>query len=153
MYVTLKERMRNMKSSKEQLSSVLKTTQMGQVGIRGVMPYVTNEQLKEALISQLQEYDMLEKEAHKIAAQQGWELPELQTVAKMMSNAYSRANLMFGNVNSRIAAMMITGNTKGLIKSTKNMHHGTDDNQQIRQLTKKLLAYEEANIRQMQAYL
>jgi hypothetical protein len=62
----------------------------------------------------------------------------------------SRANLMVGNTDSRIAAMMINGNTKGMIKSIKNKHHGDYSDLRIKRLSEKLLAYETANIKQMQ---
>lgn len=142
-----------MKTSKELLSSITKTAQMGQVGIRCVMEYAQNENLKKALNSQLQEYDMIEQEAQQIAAARGWDIQEIEPAAKMMSKAYTRANLMVGNTDSRIAAMMINGNTKGMIKSIKNMHHGNQSDLRIRKLSEKLLSYENANIRQMQEYL
>lgn len=142
-----------MKTNKEQLSSILKTTQMGQVGIRCVLDYAISDQLKSDLRSQLREYDMIEQEAHRIAALKGWELPELEPMAKLMSKTYTRANLMMGNVDSRIAAMMINGNTKGMIKSIKNMHHGTHSDSRIQQLSEKLLRHETANIKQMQEHL
>ena len=142
-----------MKTAKEQLSSILKTTQMGQVGIRCVLDYATDANLIKELSSQLQEYDLLEQNAHKLAQAKGWELPELPAMARIMSNTYARANLMLGNRDSRIAAMMINGNTKGMIKSIKNMHHGTDNDPEVTDLTQKLLSYETANIRQMQGFL
>ena len=46
-----------MKDSKDILSSLLKTTQMGQVGIRSVEKAVNSTDLKKALRSQLREYD------------------------------------------------------------------------------------------------
>ena len=104
-----------MKTSKELLSSITKTAQMGQLGIRCVVDYAKNKKLKEALHSQLQEYDMIEQEALRIANQRGWEIQELDPALKLMSKAYSRANLMMGNTDSRIAAMMINGNTKGMV--------------------------------------
>ena len=56
-----------MKSSKEILSSVVKTAQMGQIGIRSVQDYAYSHRLKDALNSQLKEYDMIESEAQKLA--------------------------------------------------------------------------------------
>ena len=142
-----------MKTSKELLSSIAKTAQMGQVGIRCVMEYAQSENLKKALHSQLQEYDMIEQEAQQIATVRGWDIQQIEPAAKFMSKAYTRANLMVGNTDSRIAAMMINGNTKGMIKSIKNMHHGNQSDLRIRKLSEKLLSYETANIRQMQEYL
>ena len=142
-----------MKTSKELLSSITKTAQMGQLGIRCVVDYAKNERLKDALHSQLQEYDMIEQEALRIANQRGWEIQELDPALKLMSKAYSRANLTIGNTDSRIAAMMINGNTKGMVKSIKNQHHGSKTDQRINKLGEKLLTFETDNIRQMQEYL
>ena len=63
-----------MKNSKEILSSVLKTAQMGQVGIRSLLDTSMQPALRSALESQLREYDAIETEAHAIASQRGWEL-------------------------------------------------------------------------------
>jgi len=142
-----------MKTSKELLSSITKTAQMGQLGVRSVMNYAKNKDLKQALHSQLQEYDRIEEEALNIAEQRGWEIPELDPATKLMSNAYARANLMMGNTDSRIAAMMINGNTKGMVKSIKNQHHSHATDPRINRLGEKLLEHETANIRQMQEYL
>ena len=142
-----------MKTNKELLSSITKTAQMGQVGIHCVMEYVQNKELKQALRSQLEEYDRIEEEALNIADQRGWEIAQLSPASKMMSTAYTRASLMMGNVDSRIAAMMINGSTKGMIKSIKNQHHCANIDSRIDRLGEKLLAHETANIRQMQEYL
>ena len=142
-----------MKTSKELLSSITKTAQMGQVGVRCVMDYAKNHNFKEALHSQLKEYDMIEQEALAIAEQRGWEIAQLEPALKLMSKAYSRVNLMMGNTDSRIAAMMISGNTKGMIKSIKNQHHTKSTDSRVNELGEKLLMFETANIRQMQEYL
>ena len=142
-----------MKTSKELLSSITKTAQMGQLGVRCVMEYAKDNELKQALRSQLNEYDKIEEEALNIADQRGWTIPQLNPASKLMSQAYTRASLMMGNVDSRIAAMMITGNTKGMVKSIKNQHHSTQTDQRINKLGEKLLEHETANIRQMQEYL
>ena len=142
-----------MKSSKEILSSVLKTTQMGQVGIRSVLDTSMRPGLRKALESQLREYDSIESEAHVIASQRGWELRELDPAVRFMADRMTRMKLHRSNSDSKIADMMIQGNTKGMIKGLKNLHQfpGTDD--QICILSQKLLDCENANIRQMQTFL
>ena len=57
-----------MKGSKDLLSSALKTTQMGQIGIRSVLKSHVGTGLHTALVSQLHEYDSIEQEAHAIAS-------------------------------------------------------------------------------------
>ena len=56
-------------------------------------------------------------------------------------------------LTSKIAEMMIQGNTMGLTKGLRNLHsyHGKDV--RVRELAHKLLATEEANIVQMKPYL
>ena len=142
-----------MKNSKEMLSSVLKTTQMGQIGIRSVLDTSMRPGLRKALESQLQEYDAIESEAHAIASQRGWEVPELDPAVRMRSNMMTKMKLTRGNRDSRIADMMIQGNTKGMVKSLKNLHQFAQSDEQINTLSQKLLDCETANIRQMQGFL
>ena len=142
-----------MKTNKDILASVLKTTQMGQVGIRAVKDYVARADLKKTLQDQLGEYDAIEREASSIANLRGWELKDLDPMAKLMSRMYTRTNLRFGNVDSKVAAMMIQGNTRGMIKGLKNLHHCQNTDSRIETVSQKLLDCEAANIKQMQGYL
>ena len=142
-----------MKGSKDLLSSVLKTTQMGQIGIRSVLKNPLRATLQTALKSQLSEYDKIEQEAHSIAASRGWELEELNPAIKSMTDMMTRMQLSYGNTNSKAAAMMIQGNTRGMIKGLKNLHQFNHSDERIAVLTQKLLDCEQENIRQMQGFL
>jgi len=142
-----------MKNSKEVLSSILKTTQMGQIGIRSVLDTRMAPNLREALSDQLREYDTIESEAHSLASQRGWELPELDPAIRFMADMMTRMRLHHGNSESTIAAMMIQGNTRGMIKGLKNIHQFPDSDDRICQLSQKLIDCETANIRQMQPFL
>ena len=142
-----------MKNSQQILSSVLKTTQMGQTGIRSVLDTRMRPGLRRALEQQLREYDQIETEAHTLAAQRGWELKDLDPAVRMMSNMVTRMKLSAGGTESKIADMMIQGNTKGMIKGLRNMHQFPREDSRITALSQKLLDTETANIRQMQAFL
>lgn len=142
-----------MKSSKEILSSILKTTQMGQVGIRSVLDASIRPGLRSALESQLREYDCIESEAHAIAGHRGWELPELDPAIRFLSDRMTRMKLNRGDCDSKIADMMIQGNTKGMVKELRNLHQFQGRDEAISTLCQKLLDCETANIRQMQEYL
>lgn len=142
-----------MKNSKEILSSILKTTQMGQVGIRSVLDTSMRPGLRKALESQLREYDSIESEAYHIASQRGWDLRDLDPAVRFLSDRMTRMKLHRANSDSKIADMMIQGNTRGMIKGLKNIHQFPDADDQISILSQKLLDCENANIRQMQAFL
>ena len=142
-----------MKDSKELLSSILKTTQMGQIGIRSILDTAMRPTLRKALESQLQEYDSIESEAHCIASSRGWEVPELDPVVRTMADMMTRVQLPGGTTASKIAGMMIQGNTRGMIKGLKNLHQFNKQDFQVKALSQKLLDCETANIRQMQGFL
>ena len=142
-----------MKDSKDILSSLLKTTQMGQVGIRSVEKAAESTQLKKALKDQLLEYNKIEEEAYSLAKQRGWQLKELNPMARTMSDMAARSKLMYKKNDSKIAEMMVQGNTRGVIKSLKNMHRYHQNDGSVTMLAQKLLDCETANIRQMQTFL
>ena len=142
-----------MKTNKEILSSLLKTTQMGQIGVRTVEKYATDPALQKALGDQRREYDAIETQAHEIATQRGWQVKELNPAIRYMSEIMTRMQLMGSDVDSKIAAMMVTGNTRGLIKGLKNDHRYENRDSRINALAQKLMDTENANIRQMEPFL
>ena len=142
-----------MKTGKEVLSSALKTTQMGQIGIRSVLDTSMQPTLREALESQLREYDSIETEAHTIATQRGWEPEELDPAVRFLADRMTRIKLTGRNSDSRIAAMMIQGNTRGMIIGLKDQHRYSRVDSEVKNLSQKLLDFEHANIQQMQGYL
>ena len=142
-----------MKGSKDVLSSVIKTAQMGQIGIRSVLNMPLRASLKDALRSQLREYDKIEKEGLALATERGWELKQQNPAVQHMTNMMTKTRLSFGDVSSKAAAMMIQGNTRGIIKGYKNLNQFAASDERITALSRKLLEYEQSNIRQMQGFL
>jgi len=142
-----------MKDSKQMLSSILKTTQMGQIGIRSVLGHTMRPGLRKALQSQLREYDSIETEAHAIASRRGWEVRELDPAVRFLADKMTRVKLRRADADSRIADMMIQGNTKGMVKGIRNLHRFTEADAMVSTLSQKLIDCETANIRQMQPFL
>ena len=142
-----------MKDSKDILSSLLKTTQMGQVGIRSVEKAANGAQLKKALKSQLDEYNTIEQETYALAKERGWQLTELNPMARTMADMASRSKLMYNKNDSKIAEMMVQGNTRGVIKSLKNLHRYHQNDGQVTAMAQKLLDCENNNIKQMEGFL
>lgn len=143
----------DMKDDKKLLNSIVSTVQMGQVGIRSVLDTSVRNDLRSALQSQLKEYDSIETEAHEIAAARGWELKEVNPAVRKMADMMTRARLSYGKINSKVAAMMIQGNTRGMIIGLKDLHQCKNLDSQVKNLSQKLLDCEHVNIQQMQGYL
>ena len=142
-----------MKGSKDILSSIVKTSQMGQIGIRSVLNAPLRASLKDALRDQLHEYDSIEREALSLADSKGWTLKQQDPAIQAMTNMMSRMRLSMGNSSSKAAAMMIQGNMRGIIKGYKNLNQYPPSDQRILILAQKLLDCEKANIQQMQGFL
>ena len=142
-----------MKGSKDVLSSIIQTAQMGQIGIRSVLNAPLRTNLKSALRSQLREYDTIEREALDLAQVKGWKLKELNPAVKHMTNMMTKTKLSYGDRNSKAAALMIQGNTRGIIKGYKNLNQFAEPDERIAALSRKLLDCEKENIQQMQGYL
>ena len=132
---------------------MLKTIQLGQVEIRSVLDTTLGTSLRSALESQLREYDSMEAETYTIALQRGWELPELDPGRRFLKDRLTRMKLNGPNTDSRIADILIRGNTNGMIQGLKRMHQLEIKDHQIRILSQKLLDCETAHIRQMQPFL
>ena len=142
-----------MKQNQELLSAMRKTIQLGQVEIRSVLDTTLGTSLRSALESQLREYDSMEAETYTIALQRGWELPELDPGRRFLKDRLTRMKLNGPNTDSRIADILIRGNTNGMIQGLKRMHQLEIKDHQIRILSQKLLDCETAHIRQMQPFL
>ena len=140
-------------SSKQLLDSINSTVQMGQIGIRSVLDTSVSTPLRSALVSQLREYDLLETQAHEIAAARGWGLHDVNPAIRKVANATARMRLSCGNTETKIAAMMIRGNTRGMIIGYKDLHRCGSPEAQVRSISQALLDCETENIRQMQGFL
>lgn len=143
----------NMQNSKDFLNSILKTAQMGQVGIRSVLDTSMRPSLRKALEGQLREFDSIETEAHQIAFQRGWEIRDLEPALRFLTDRKARMKLTGKNTDSRIADMMIQGSTRGMIREIKNRHQFPESDGPVTTLSQKLIDCETACIRQMQNYL
>ena len=126
---------------------------MGQIGIRSILKTPLRAGLRTELTSQLREYDAIEQEAHGIALSRGWKLKDLDPAIKGMTNVMTRSRLSFGDADSKAAAMMIQGNTRGIIKGFKNLNQFPPSDQRVANLAHKLIDFEEANNRQLQGFL
>lgn len=142
-----------MKNSKKELNTILKTVQMGQVGIRSVIDSKISDDLRKALESQLKEYDAIEHEAIKLSTQNGWWLNDLPNYTRTMSEITAKMKSIRKNPDTAVADMMITGNTKGVINSLKYRHPYIGEDPAVASLAQKLLDTERSNIRQMESFL
>lgn len=137
----------------ELLNYIRQTTMMGRTGIDAVMKYSACGPLTDALRQQRAEYGELLDAASRMLAQRGGQ-PESLPMGAKMGAAMSRTMNAFSPPNtSRIAEMMISGNTKGVIKSIQHHRQYLGKDERVTDLSKKLLETEQNNIEQMKPFL
>jgi len=143
----------SMLTEAELLQYIYQTTEMGRDGIQSVLPHAEDETFHQALEQQLTEYEKLYGATGKMLRERGQEPKGLNPMVKASSEMMSAMKTMADHSTSKIAEMMIQGNTMGMTKSLKHLHdyHGKDE--RVRDLANKLLKTEEANIQQMKKFL
>lgn len=140
-------------NSQRVLNDIIKTSQMGINGINVVMDKTTQPALRQALKVQRREYSDIEQQAKLLARQKGYRIDQLKPISRKMGALMSRGQLMMGEPNSKIAGMMIQGNTRGMILSLKNMRRCDCPDPQVADLSQKLLDTEKNNIVSMQGFV
>ena len=140
-------------NSQRVLNDIIKTSQMGINGINVVMDKTTQPALRQALKVQRREYSDIEQQAKLLARQKGYRIDQLKPISRKMGALMSKGQLMMGEPNSKIAGMMIQGNTRGMILSLKNMRRCNNPDSQVADLAQKLLDTEKNNIVSMQGFV
>ena len=140
-------------NSERVLNDIIKTCQMGIQGIDIVMDKTSEPALRQALKVQRKEYSDLEAEGKLLAQRKGISIEQIGAVTRRMSAWLSRGQLLVGEPNSKIAGMMIQGNTRGMILVLKNTRRCDTSDEQIAELAQKLLVTQKHNIESMEPFV
>lgn len=142
-----------MKTDEQLLSSIIKTVQMGQVGIRCVMDKAVTCRLQQTLHDQLEQYDAIEQKAYNLATRRGWMVGALDPSIERMASIMTRIRLRGDELDSKIAGMLVQGNTKGMIKSLRDLRRTHPIDGQVAALAKNLIEREKENIQSATEFL
>ena len=143
-----------MENDMNMLNSIRKTTQMGCIGINAVLNETRNQEFQEALRSQLREFDEIYNEADRLLRERGGQVKSVHPLVKQSSVLSSRLRVRASeDTTSKIAELMLQGNTRGMIKSMHNIRTMGILDPKVSSLSNRLLQTEQANIDQMKQYL
>lgn len=140
-------------NSQRVLNDIIKTSQMGINGINVVMDKTRQPALRQALKVQRREYSDIEQQAKLLAQRKGYKINQIKPITRRMGAIMSKGQLLVGEPDSKIAGMMIQGNTRGMILSLKNMRRCDQPDQQVAELAQKLLETEKHNIDSMEGFV
>ena len=137
----------------ELLNFIYQSTEMGRDGVQCVLAHAQEEPFRQALQQQMTEYEQLNDASAHMLQERGCGPEGVSPVAKASAQLMSAMKTMTDHTTSKIAEMMVQGNTMGMTKSVKHLHDYGQGDARVRDLATKLLKTEEANIEQMKAYL
>jgi hypothetical protein len=140
-------------NSEKMLKSILHTVQMGQSGIRSVQQKAIRPALKQELQRQLREYDEMEHAAKRLAEENNWTVPDIPKSVTKASDMIAAMRLMGGERDSKIAGMLIQGNTRGMILGMKNLRKGQKTAPEVQQMARTLISQERTGIEKTQQFL
>lgn len=137
----------------ELLNNIYQATEMGRDGIDAMLKYADEPPLRRALEQQKTEYEKLYAASEAMLQERGETPKGINPVAKASTGVMSAMQTMMNHSTSKIAEMMVQGNTMGMTKSLQTIHAYQGGDEQVRALADKLLATEQANIEQMKQFL
>ena len=143
-----------MQNEIEMLRSIRQSTEMGCSGIRAVLPEAQNPAMQSALRSQWKEYDSIYAEADRLLREREGRVKNVSPLARYSSAMSAKMKVrMSDDPTSKIAELMLQGNTRGMIKSVQNIRSMGLLDPKVSGLSNRLLQTEQANIDQMKGFL
>ena len=140
-------------NNEKMLKSILHTVQMGQTGIRVVQNKAVSPALKQELKRQLKCYDSMEHTVKQLAAEHHFQVPDIPKSVTAMSDMMAKMRLIGGERDSKIAGMLIQGNTRGMILGMKNLRKSKKVSPEIQHMAQSLINEERDGIERTQNFL
>lgn len=135
------------------LQYVHKTAEMGIEGLRDVEDRIQNQDLHRAIRQQIAEYQEISKESGELLRAKGEEPEDPGLMARVSSEVMSTAKTFTNASTSKIAEMVIQGNTMGITKGTRHLNDYAGDDRKAAALARRLIATEQDNVEQMKQFL
>lgn len=142
------------KKTAEALAEIYRNTQLALQSIANILPQVDDEETKNQLLAQHEEYEKFCAKASVIAKNKNIELKEPNPFKKAMMWGSIKMNTLGDNSRSHIAEMMVQGTVMGItaLRSTAS-ELALDGDDEIIELLNELLAMEEDYEKKWKEYL
>lgn len=133
------------------LNLIYENANMGLIGIDAVLDKIEDEKLAKLVKEQRDEYDTICSEAKEILIKYGAK-EEVSKPKEMMSKIMSEMMTLKSD-DKKIVKLMMEGNEKGLVSIQEKLNEYEDQDEEIVDLAKRLLATEEHNRDEFKKYL
>ncbi len=137
----------------EMLRFIMKNAEMGCRGINDVKHYSNTADMARALRSQNMEYGHIYHNAYNMLRNMGGESSHVHPFVATMARVKAKRDMRADGSDSRIAEMMIKGNSMGVQKIARRMRQYSGKNKEVTALADKLMETQQANIESMKSFL
>ncbi len=146
--------MDNLKSDSEVLAEIYRNAQLAQTSITDLLPEVEDEEIKEELLREHEEYERICSEAASLATRYELNLKEPSPIKKAMMWSAIKMNAATDNSKQNVAQMMIKGTVNGITSLKTSLTDGEAImNTDVKNLLKELIAIEEGFEKKLKKYL
>ena len=145
---------KNCKQTEEILSEIYRNAQLALQSISNILPQVEDEEVRQALSSQHEEYEKFSSKATMLAKDLGVELKEPNPFKKAMMWGSIKMSTMKDNSRAHIAEMMVQGTVMGITALRASLGELPEDgNEEIVALLKEMIETEETFEKRWKAYI
>ena len=146
--------MENLKSDSEILAEIYRNAQLAQVSIVDLLPEVEDEEIKEELLHEHEEYEKICSQAAHLATRYDLDLKEPSPIKKAMMWSAIKMNAATDNSRQNVAQMMIKGTINGITSLKTSLTDGESImNVDVKKLLTELIALEEGFEKKLKKYL
>ena len=142
------------KKSEEILAEIYRNCQLALESISDILPEIEDEGIKAEILRQHEEYEKICGRAACLARDKALELKEPNPMKKAMMWGSIKMNTLTDNSRAHIAEMMIQGTVMGITSLKTSLGEiPKDDDEEITELLKELIALEEGFEKKLNSYL
>lgn len=137
----------------EILKEISKDAKMGMDSITMVNKKVQDENFRQLLNTQHNEYQNIFDRTQELLVQNNEEIEDVPMMQKMMGWTGIQMNTMNDKSNSQLSELLIQGNDMGIVKGTKLLHEFNFTDSQIQNLLADFVRLQEKNIDDLKKFL
>ena len=146
--------MEQLKSDSEVLAEIYRNAQLAITSISDLLPEVEDEEMKEELLHEHEEYEKICSQAASLATRYDLDLKEPSPIKKAMMWSAIKMNAATDNSAQNVAQMMIKGTVNGITCLKTSLTDGEKImDGEIKTLLKQLIALEEGFEKKLKTYL
>ena len=135
------------------LNEINKGIKMGMDSISSIAEKVTDDQLKDDLQSEYNQYNSILNDVNAELGKYEEFPKELNPAQKMMGWFDIQMSTLIDNSDSKIAEMLIKGTNMGIIEGVKLLNNNPETTPEIKNILTNFIQFQENNVERLKKYL